>query len=51
MSELRPAPKSEYWPCACVRRDRAGNLKAIKLNHPAVLACRVCKAKREAVKP
>jgi capsid portal protein len=40
---LLPAKKDDYWPCACVKRDRNGNMKAIKLNHPQVTQCRVCK--------
>jgi hypothetical protein len=36
----------DYWPCACVRRDRAGNLRKIKLNSPQTARCPVCKCVR-----
>ena len=35
--------KADWWPCACVKRDKAGNMKAIKLNHPDLKRCLVCK--------
>ena len=35
-----------YWPCACVKRNRAGNMTHIKLNHPLLKSCAKCKAKR-----
>lgn len=41
-----PAPTPGHWPCACVRRDRAGNLKAIKMHPPSVNKCRRCGATR-----
>lgn len=34
--------KRDYWPCACVNRDRKGNLSGIKLHHKSVHHCRVC---------
>ncbi len=37
-----------YWPCACVRRDKDGNLSRIKMNPPHRRVCSVCKAKRPA---
>lgn len=30
------------WPCACVRRDKAGNLKSIRINRPSVKKCMAC---------
>ena len=45
-----PAPGSgldqTHWPCACVKRDRAGRLKAIKLHPNSVQRCPVCGAKQ-----
>jgi hypothetical protein len=38
--------KSDYWPCACVKRDRATNLTHIQLNHPHTMRCRKCGAER-----
>jgi hypothetical protein len=35
-----------YWPCACVRRDRQGNMRAIKFHAPKVRRCAVCKCER-----
>ena len=32
----------DYWICACVKRDKAGNLKAIRRNHPSVKKCPGC---------
>jgi len=37
---------SDYWVCACVKRDAAGNLTAIKSNHPSIKRCRRCKTKK-----
>jgi hypothetical protein len=33
---------AEYWPCACVKRDRAGKMKAIKMIHNSKTKCRKC---------
>jgi hypothetical protein len=35
-----------YWVCACVRRDRAGNLSQIKFNPTRVKRCRKCGCER-----
>lgn len=37
----KPVPP-DYWPCACVKRDRQGNLKALKMNPPMKKYCRAC---------
>jgi hypothetical protein len=42
MMPLKPVSKDDYWACACVKRDRRGNMKAIKLHHPAQEKCRTC---------
>lgn len=34
------------WPCACVKRDKAGNLTHIKTHVMTRKRCRVCKAER-----
>lgn len=34
------------WPCACVRRDRSGNMTHIKINAARVKQCRKCGSKR-----
>lgn len=31
-----------YWVCACVRRDKRGNMTAIKMNPPMSKRCRAC---------
>lgn len=41
--------REEGWPCACVRRNRHGALKAIKLNAPELERCRVCGATKAEV--
>lgn len=43
---MRSAPKSEYWVCACVRRDRSGRMTGLKFNHPDVKRCRKCGSER-----
>ena len=40
--DARQPTTDDYWVCACVRRDRAGNLKAIRRNHPDVAECPTC---------
>lgn len=45
-AEIPPDDKKEYWPCACVKRDRAGNQTHIKLNHKSVKKCGRCKFSR-----
>lgn len=35
-----------YWPCACVKRDKKGNLSKIKFNPPSRKRCSVCKSTR-----
>jgi hypothetical protein len=46
-NQKQEVPNTEdYWPCACVKRDRAGNMTHIKLNHNSVPKCRKCKATR-----
>lgn len=35
-----------YWPCACVKRDKAGTMSHIKLNPPRCRVCRTCKCKK-----
>ena len=46
MKKLTPqeADKLGYWVCACVKRDRQGNLAAVKMNHPSIKRCRKCGA-------
>jgi hypothetical protein len=39
-----------YWACACVRRNKDGTLKAIKLHAPVRKKCRVCGCKRPPAK-
>jgi hypothetical protein len=36
----------DYWPCACVKRDRDGNPRKVRLNHKSVKKCSVCKLNR-----
>jgi hypothetical protein len=48
----RTAPTREeidrdYWPCACLKRYKAGNMSHIKLNHKSIAKCRTCGATRE----
>ncbi len=38
-SEVTP---ETHWPCACVKRERNGKMKAIKLHPLAVKYCREC---------
>lgn len=51
MPNCDPNDKDNWWPCACVRRDRKGNMKDIKLHHPDTTKCDVCKAKRPRIMP
>lgn len=37
---------STYWACACVKRDKDGKLKAIKLNPNSRFSCRVCGSRK-----
>jgi hypothetical protein len=37
----------DYWPCACVKRDRAGRLTHIKQHHRTVERCQRCGSTRE----
>lgn len=47
MSEKPQQPQAhDCWPCACVKRYRNSHLKSIRLNHPTVKRCPVCKAER-----
>ena len=39
------------WACACVRRDRHGKIKAIKLHPMTTKSCRVCGSKQFIGKP
>ena len=34
------------WPCACVKRDRKGNMTHIKLHSEKSRSCKKCGAKR-----
>lgn len=34
--------KETGWPCACVKRDRKGNLTHIRVNDASVRKCRDC---------
>jgi hypothetical protein len=34
------------WACACIQRDEAGNLSAIKVNHVTVKRCKDCGSER-----
>lgn len=36
-------PPSGSWACACVKRDAAGRMTHIKMNHPKSNRCRKCK--------
>lgn len=38
------ACKAMYWPCACVKRDREGNMTHVRLNSPLIKRCRKCHA-------
>lgn len=38
--------KANYWPCACVKRNRDGLMTHIKLLPPTERKCRVCGAIR-----
>lgn len=42
-----PVPP-DYWPCACVKRDKAGNLTHFGMQPPTVKRCRRCGAKQPA---
>ena len=44
MSE--PTDHGDYWPCACTKRDKAGNLTHVKMHYKTVKRCRVCKCER-----
>lgn len=35
-----------YWPCACVKRDKAQNMTHIKFHPPTTKKCKVCEATR-----
>lgn len=35
-----------YWPCACVKRDKAKQLTAVKFHPPTAKRCRSCKCER-----
>jgi len=37
----------DYWPCACVKRDRKRHMTHIKAHHPSVQKCRVCGCTKE----
>lgn len=41
-----PANFSEWWPCACVKRDKQGSMTNIKCHHPDTKRCRVCGCNR-----
>ena len=45
----KPTPEEveRMWPCACVKRDRRGNMTAIKLHSPFVKKCRACGVLRD----
>jgi hypothetical protein len=38
----RPKDFDKWWPCACVRRNRKGQITGIKMHPPKTLTCRVC---------
>lgn len=39
--------KEDGWPCACVKRNRKGQMTHIKLNHPSLKRCSRCKCTKE----
>ena len=40
---MKQKPKiDDMWPCACVKRDRKGVMKAIKMHTATTSKCRVC---------
>lgn len=41
----RPADFDKWWPCCCVKRDKAKKLTHIKMNAPALKKCSTCGAK------
>jgi hypothetical protein len=43
---MTAADQPKRWVCACVKRDKAGNIAAIKMHHPARQKCRQCGATR-----
>lgn len=46
--QKQPTDTSEYWPCACVKRDKDGHLTHIKGHARAVAKCRRCGCTRDA---
>lgn len=45
MKEPKKIPDG-YWPCACVKRDRKGNMTHIKMHPPTAKKCKTCDATR-----
>ena len=41
-----PVTLDRQWACACVRRDRRGKIKAIKLHPMTTKSCKVCGSKQ-----
>ena len=37
---------SNWWPCACVKRDKSGRMTHIALHNPSEKSCKKCKCKR-----
>jgi hypothetical protein len=44
-----PIKPGEWWICACVKRNRKGDMTHIRNNSFEVLACRSCGTKRPPV--
>ena len=42
---------ADWWVCACVKRDKAGRMKAIKRHSPQTKRCRVCGCSKSDVTP
>jgi hypothetical protein len=46
-----PTVPNDYWPCACIKRNRKGELTHIKAHPPSRKKCRKCGATKPAVWP
>ena len=46
MSTAKQQVPADYWACACVKRDRQGTMKAVKMHPPTAKRCRVCGCQR-----
>lgn len=51
VDRFAPIAPDEDWPCACVKRDGAGQMTAIRINAHALPFCTKCGVRRPRVQP